>query len=314
MTHRARRIGEKLQPMQEFLNASIHTYPLERRPQSLWQETRINHPGIIPLQPRGSRPPLYWVDAGPMFLLAADRLGPDQPVLGLHVPASDAVRFRVPYKIEEGAAELVRYLREVQPTGPYHLTGLCIAGLIAYEMARQLVADGHEVALLAVFDVPGPNDEALQGDGAQAHPRSKANLLLDELWRGGISGLPGFARRRSTAIARRLKLRRWKIQQAVGLKINRNRLLNDPDAIEEAASYFSIPRPYSGRIAFLQSDDWGGPNQAWIELLSGVWEVHRVSGGHISMFNDEHVDSVVRSLRICLARTSSMRTEKMATG
>lgn len=262
-----------------------------------------NHPGVIPLQPHGSRRPLFWVDGGPLFLLAANRLGLEQPVFGLRVPASEATRFRVPGKIDESAGELVRYLREVQPAGPYNLAGLCIAGLIAYEMARQLMRDGQEVALLAIFDVPGPNDHEESpnaSNGAKRKP--KTQVLLQELWEGGFTGVPGFAYRRSTAVARRLKLLRWRIQQGLGFEINRNRLLNDPDGIEEPTSYFSAPRRYSGRVTFFQSGDWTGPNGAWCDLI-GSCEVHRVSGGHLSMFDGEHVDSVVSILQECLVRS-----------
>jgi surfactin family lipopeptide synthetase A len=300
------RFGKKLSLANIFQNPTIRQLAetLRRRNQLL------SHPGVVPMQPHGSRPPLFWVDAGPIFLLAANRLGPDQPVLGLCVPASEAVRFRIPGRIEEGAGELVRYLREMQPTGPYYLAGLCISGLVAYEMARQLVSQGQQVALLALFDVPNPNDQdASPNAGAPAlPPRSKIEILLEELRHGGIAGLPGFASRRLTAIARQFKLLRWRIQQAIGLEINRNRLLNDPDAIEEPASYFCTPRPYPGLVVFLQSDDWGGPNQAWSQLLSGGCEVHRVSGGHLSMFNEDHVNSVVRGLQDCLARSRSRAT------
>jgi hypothetical protein len=52
-----------------------------------------------------------------------------------------------------------RYLREVtakDPTGPYLLGGTCSGGMVAFEMAQQLVAAGREVALLALFDVNHP--------------------------------------------------------------------------------------------------------------------------------------------------------------
>ncbi len=267
----------------------------------------MKHPGFAPLQPQGTRPPLFWVDAGPLFLLTANRLGPNQPVLGLRIPTSEAARFHVPYKIEEGAGELVRYLRDLQPSGPYYLAGLCVAGITAYEMARQLLATGQRVALLAVFNVPGPDDRNTfyESRFSSARPKTKVELLLSELWQGGVTGFPRFAYRRSTAIARRLKLLRWRAQQAMGVEVNRNRLLNDPDAIENTASYFSIPRHYTGHVVFLQSDDWAGPNEAWRALLRGGFEVHRVSGGHLSMFDEQHVDSVVNCLQQCLARSQS---------
>ena len=40
----------------------------------------------------------------------------------------------------------------VQAAGPYRLAGSSMGGVIAYEMAQQLRADGDEVALLGLVD------------------------------------------------------------------------------------------------------------------------------------------------------------------
>jgi len=262
------------------------------------------HPAVIALQPEGSRTPLFCVDAGSLWLPLSSRLDGDRPVLGLRVPVSEAGRFQVPFRIEEGAAELVGYLREIQTTGPYYLAGLCIDGLVAYEMARQLVAQGQEVAVLALLDVPSPSPQEvpLAESGARIPPtKTKIEVLWTELLQGGISGAPGFVHRRCKAIARRLKLLRWSVQQSLGLKLNVNKLLNDPDVVEQPRSYFSKPRPYSGRVLFFQSDDCQSPDPAWYNLISGGWKIHSVSGGHLSMFYEENVGSLADELRASLS-------------
>lgn len=269
----------------------------------LREETPLSrHPGVIPLHPQGSRTPLYWVDGGPLFLPLARSLDEDQPVLGLRIPVSEAGRFRVPFRVEDGAGELVRYLRELQPAGPYYLAGLCFSGLVAYEMARQLVSEGDEVALLALYDVPSPPPKrgSVADPGKKLQP-TKAEILRAELLRGGIRGVPEFIRLRSKAIARRFKLLRWSIQQSLGLKVNLNKVLNDPDALEEPASYLSKPRLYAGHVTFFQSDDWQLSNEAWGSLISGDWEVHRVAGGHLSMFQEENAASLAEKLQACLS-------------
>ena len=51
------------------------------------------------------------------------------------------------------------YLKEircVQPHGPYYLGGYCFGGMVAYEMARLLTAQGEKVAMLAMFNTPAP--------------------------------------------------------------------------------------------------------------------------------------------------------------
>jgi thioesterase domain-containing protein len=54
--------------------------------------------------------------------------------------------------IEEMAAQYVADLRARQPRGPYCLGGYCFGGNVAYEMARQIHAQGERVALLALLN------------------------------------------------------------------------------------------------------------------------------------------------------------------
>jgi amino acid adenylation domain-containing protein len=63
--------------------------------------------------------------------------------------------------IESLAAAYVKKVREVQPQGPYYLTGHSTSGIVAYEMAQQLSAQGDRVACLAILDTqlhPPPVD------------------------------------------------------------------------------------------------------------------------------------------------------------
>ncbi|MCP4661638.1 MAG: hypothetical protein GY856_40065, partial [bacterium] len=54
------------------------------------------------------------------------------------------------------AAHYLDQLRAVQPRGPYQLAGWSFGGLVAYEMARQLVAAGEAVASLVLIDAGAP--------------------------------------------------------------------------------------------------------------------------------------------------------------
>ncbi len=110
---------------------------------------------LVELQAKGTKPPLFFVHGagGGMFwgyVNLARRLGQDQPVYGL---SSRGLDRRPEFgTIEEMAAQYIRDLRIIQPRGPYHLGGYCFGGNVAYEMARQLVAAGEQVALLALLD------------------------------------------------------------------------------------------------------------------------------------------------------------------
>ena len=55
-------------------------------------------------------------------------------------------------RIENIAPIYIKRMREQQPEGPYRLVGFCGSALFAFEMARQLNDDGHEVSLLVLVE------------------------------------------------------------------------------------------------------------------------------------------------------------------
>lgn len=47
-------------------------------------------------------------------------------------------------------------VERIQPKGPYRLGGICLGGLVSFEMAQQLKAEGQEVSLLLLIDTDFP--------------------------------------------------------------------------------------------------------------------------------------------------------------
>ena len=85
----------------------------------------------------------------------AQYLGREFPCYGLRARASD--RKQQPHaSSKEMATDYIREMRAIQPNGPYLLVGGCVGGIVAYEMAQQLLAQGQQVALLALLDTPRP--------------------------------------------------------------------------------------------------------------------------------------------------------------
>jgi amino acid adenylation domain-containing protein len=96
---------------------------------------------VLALRTQGTRPPLFCLygvtgDIEAYFSLA-EALGDDQPVYGIRSPALEDVS-RLPQSIEEAAAEIVHYIRTVQPQGDLSLVGYSWSGLLVFEVARQL--------------------------------------------------------------------------------------------------------------------------------------------------------------------------------
>jgi thioesterase domain-containing protein/acyl carrier protein len=63
----------------------------------------------------------------------------------------------VPSTYQAMAARHLQAIRQIQPHGPYLLGGECNGGLVAYEIARLLEADGETVDLLALLSASAQN-------------------------------------------------------------------------------------------------------------------------------------------------------------
>ena len=94
-------------------------------------------------------------------------------VFGLQLPELVLAGRELPSTVEGIAALHVEAIRSTQPRGPYRLVGWSVGGVIAHEIARQLVELGDEVALLVLLDPRTPaelgtvDDEELR---AAHHP------------------------------------------------------------------------------------------------------------------------------------------------
>ncbi|HJU21041.1 MAG TPA: amino acid adenylation domain-containing protein [Casimicrobiaceae bacterium] len=78
-------------------------------------------------------------------------LGPDQPVYGLQSIGLDGVREPLA-SITAIAEHCLQEIRVVQPHGPYAFAGACFGATVAYEIARQAMAQGETVAFLGLLD------------------------------------------------------------------------------------------------------------------------------------------------------------------
>ena len=81
----------------------------------------------------------------------ARHLGADQPFYGLQSAGLDGSR--PPHtRVEDMAAHYIKEMRELQPEGPYFIGGRSLGGMVAFEMAQQLKAQGQAIGLLALLD------------------------------------------------------------------------------------------------------------------------------------------------------------------
>jgi thioesterase domain-containing protein len=115
---------------------------------------------LVPLKSSGTRPPFYCVHGvGGNVIEFRDMIRyfhPDQPFYGIQAIGLDGKSCRQNLTVEQMARHYISEIRELQPDGPYYFGGSSFGGLVAYEMARQVLAEGLEVGIVALFDTHGP--------------------------------------------------------------------------------------------------------------------------------------------------------------
>lgn len=115
-------------------------------------------PALVPLKPDGTQDPIFCIhshDGEALFCRhLSDFTGVDRPVYAFQAPSLGGGP--VHFSVEAAAACYVEELLRVQPEGVYSLFGFCYGGLVAFEMAQRLIAQGREVTFLCMFNTPAP--------------------------------------------------------------------------------------------------------------------------------------------------------------
>jgi thioesterase domain-containing protein len=252
----------------------------------------------------------------------ARRLSPEQPFYVLHPHGLDGGP--VPPTIEAMAEDHLRALRTFRPKGPYLLGGHCNGGLVAFEMARRLQAQGERVDLLVLLDTSARNAQfrvvhRLASWLATARglgPTDQIELFLHlryystrlrELLRAGLREQAAFVQRNvRCGGAKLLGLCTHFWQHGSAQNTGRPTPTTDDggpgglDAVYRRAVTGYVPRPYRGRITLFRSRD---DTTARFELEWGKvakdLDVHLVPGRHLTSIT-HHVQIVADQLRKCL--------------
>ncbi|HEX8815442.1 MAG TPA: amino acid adenylation domain-containing protein [Terriglobales bacterium] len=233
---------------------------------------------LVAIQPSGSKPPIFCVHGvgGNVLNLRplSRRLGADYPLYGLQAQGLDG-RQPCLTSIEDMAAHYIKEIRTIQPEGPYLLGGYSLGGVIAYEMAQQLTANGEEVALVALLD-SYPGNVKPETNRLLDLLRSPQRLLLE---------MPAAA---WESIQRKVK--RGRVNPALKKVFLQN--------TDNADRY--VLRPYDGKVALFRAKDksWRGtdPYEHWATLAPKL-ETHEVPGDHRELLYEPRVAHLADSLR-----------------
>jgi acyl-CoA synthetase (AMP-forming)/AMP-acid ligase II/thioesterase domain-containing protein len=241
-------------------------------------------PAMVPVQPTGSRPPLFGImRAGSVVALRhlATALGPDRPVYGLWMPAMHGPPDTAG-TIEEIAATAVGLIREVRPHGPYLLFGHSLGAVVAYEVARQLAAAGETVTFLGMAD--GVHPEWLRRRYAHRHSlRYRLRKLV--------------SRKGPAVIAYRLRqvwtraLRRPAPAQPVRRLPGTDAVADWGAALARERAYHPGPAPVPVTLLVCRAyaDLVGRPDLGWAGSVPEGSEFVAVPGDHDTMIGEPHV-------------------------
>jgi thioesterase domain-containing protein len=216
---------------------------------------------------------------------------------------------------EEMASDYLAEVRRMQPHGPYLLGGFSGGGITAYEMAQQLLADGEEVALLAMLDTALPRAPVLTAN-------ERARIHWDRIRRRGPAYLTEWARNTSrwelAQLAKRLRgndaehmpseFRSEEIGAAFRRALARYELRPYPGVVTlfrpklDIAHVLGPGRMTNSQREFVFHDNGWGPYAARVD-------VHEVPGDHDSLVLEPNVRVLAAKLRECIQAVESVSSD-----
>lgn len=283
---------------------------------------------IAPFQSHGSHRPLFAIHAGAGYVFfyraLASRLGREFPFYAVQAQGHVGGRQR-PYgpnrSVEQLAARYIREIQTIQPHGPYNLAGASFGGIVAFEMARQLRAQGEKIDSLFLFSPHVRNNPHADRDGALANPANRrwrhrigTHLVrLSQLETGAavkyvirkIVGHLSHPWRRRQTCRRLLRLKvdeirrgidwRWCVlwRRAISAELINDRFMKASHAL--VSQY--RPGDFDGRAILFRAATDEDPVPLWTGLALDGLEVHDTPGGHLDMLDEPTVGSVADLIR-----------------
>ena len=218
-------------------------------------------------------------------------------------------------RVEDMAADYVEQIRSVQPHGPYALAGFSMGGLIAFEIAQQLLQCGETVELVALLDTQ-LDEQCLTFQDWLLHQRRRVELELREIrarsWRqrAGYIFLKGghFADRLRVVAGKTPKrsiIDEQKLRGVLSLSPRQRRIIL---ALRVAMAAYR-PKTYSGKVTFfhaaIPNPRWPDPLRVWKGVCREL-EVVEVPAGHSDVILPPSVRYTANTLdRLLAVRTGT---------
>ena len=258
-----------------------------------------------------SVPPIFFVQARVSYRALAAELGAHQPFYV--VPYDDLFVCETERSLGTLAEELAQRIREHRPHGPYYLGGWCLAGRVAFAVARELCREGEEVALLAIIEMSAP------GYAEPSCDPTLRSLTYPLLWhlryvlhgsrQQKIDWIAGVFR----ALGWHARYRAWQLARLFFRRIGRSlpQSLRDATRLMEEAANKDATTSYPGRITlfrsgertFTRDDRW---DLGWGRIAAQGVDVYEIAGLKRAVLR-ANVTEVGLRLKECLTRAHQSR-------
>ena len=256
-------------------------------------ESTVTWPTLIQIKEGGDRPPLFCVhtQGGNLFHYydLAGRLAADQPVYGLQARGVYG-REDFHHRIEDIAAHCIDTMRAIMPDGPYLITGFSSGGLVAFEMAQQLLQAGMPPALLALVDTYPP----------YIRQRGHYRRRLQEFLR--LNNLRYLQERLYHAVIHTLHMDRFRNFSHTG-------------EAHRWAQWSYRTKPYPGPVTLFLAEDsrlqTKDPSLGWARVASSL-KIYTIPGSHGVMMKPPNVmklTTIIESLLDSLIIDHNIRTD-----
>jgi thioesterase domain-containing protein/acyl carrier protein len=281
-------------------------------------EEAVSLHSLVPIQPKGSKPPLFCIHGNGSNVLVftdlARSLGLDRPVYGLQARGIDGKQPPLS-RIEDMAACYIKEIRTVQPEGPYFLAGFSSGGVTAFEMAQQLHRQGEKVAFVALLDAFAPG----------CFKQVTFQEWLARQWRNFFRFGPkhhlrmmymGLDRRYHTLVIK------YYLTRKIPMPYELNSRYVSRCTLRAVRNY--VPQAYPGKLTLFRAqeepgrgwhyypagmptpDDWQArdPQYGWGKVAGGL-EEYDLPGNHGTMLKEPNVNHLVEKLRACLDKAQA---------
>jgi len=212
-------------------------------------------------------------------------MGTDRPIFGLR-PRGIFLNENFHPDVSKMAAEYILEIRKKQPVGPYIIGGECLGGVVAYEIAQQLIRQGDEVGLLILMDT------------FKTDNMFEIKFRINSASHNLMSVLRNF---KNSVKNKKLKYFKnfieyfpfnFKFYRKVLIPLNSDerdlRRVHFGSKIYAKKLIKYRPKPYTGEVALIINEEWNRqkPNIGWNSKYFTNFSVKIIPGDHTTRLTD----------------------------